>query len=95
MPQGQEKEVTAQTEPQAWLPTPMLHGEPLIDNTSRRDFQKGEGTYVADALEMSLLLLTDMTELKNLRWQDVFLSIKRYLGMVRLSTFVTLLAFVP
>ena len=50
---------------------------------------------MANALERSLLLPTDMTELKNLRRQEVFLSIKRYLGMVRLSTFVTLLAFVP
>ena len=37
-PQGQEKEVTAQTEPQAWLPAPMLHGESLMDNASLRDF---------------------------------------------------------
>ena len=66
-PQGQEKEVDAQPEPQAWLPTPMLHGEPLMDNTSFRDFNKGKGTYVADALERSLLLLVDMEDLKNLR----------------------------
>ena len=66
-----------------------------MDNASLRDFQKGEGTYVADALERSLLLPTDMADLKNLSRQEVFLSIKRYLGMVRLSTFVTLLAFVP
>ena len=66
-----------------------------MDNASLRDFQKGEGTYMADALERSLLLLADMAELKNLRRQEVFLSMKRYLGMVRLSTFVTLLAFVP
>ena len=66
-----------------------------MDNASLRDFQKGEGTYVADALERSLLLPVDMAELKNLRRQEVFLSMKRYLGMVRLSTFVTLLAFVP
>ena len=37
-PQGQEKEVAAQTEPQAWLPAPMLLEEPLMDNTSLRDF---------------------------------------------------------
>ena len=46
-PQGQEKEVDVQPEPQAWLPAPMLHGEPLMDNTSLRDFNKGEGTYVS------------------------------------------------
>ena len=50
---------------------------------------------MADALERSLLLPADMVELKSLRRQEVFLSMKRYLGMVRFSTFVTLLAFVP
>ena len=65
--QGQEKEVTTQYEPQAWLPAPMLHGEPLMDNASLRDFGGGEGAYVADALERSLLLPTDMAELGGLR----------------------------
>ena len=66
-----------------------------MDDASLRDFNKGGGTYVADALERSLLLLADMVDLKNLRMQELFLSMKRYLGMVRFSTFVALLAFVP
>ena len=66
-----------------------------MDDASFRDFNKGEGTYVADALERSLLLIADMVDLKNLRMQELFLSMKRYLGMVRFSTFVALLAFVP
>ena len=66
-----------------------------MDNASLRDFQGGEGTYVVDTLERTLLLLTDMAELGNLRRQEVFLSIKRYLGMVRLLTLVTPLIFVP
>ena len=45
----------------------MLHSEPLMDNASLKDFQKGEGTYVAYALERSLLLPADTAELKNLR----------------------------
>ena len=65
--QGQEKEVTTQFEPQAWIPTLMLHGEPLMDNASLRDFRGGEGAYVADALERSLLLPTNMAELGGLR----------------------------
>ena len=65
-----------------------------MDNASLRDFNKGDGTYVADALERSLLLLADMADLKNLRKQELFLSMKRYLGMVRFSTFMALLAFV-
>ena len=47
----------------------MLHGEPLMDNASLRDFQGGEGTYVADALERTLLLPNDMAKLKNLKRQ--------------------------
>ena len=66
-PQGQEKEVATQTKPQAWLSALMLHGEPLTDNASLRDFQKEESTYVVDELERSLLLPVDMAELKNLR----------------------------
>ena len=93
--QGQEKEVAPQSEPQAWLLAPMFHGEPLMDNASLRDFQGGKGTYVANALERTLLLPTDMAELGNLRRQKVFLNIKRYLGMVRFLTLVTLLVFVP
>ena len=66
-PQGQEKEVVVQPEPQAWLPAPMLHGEPLMDDASLRDFNKSEGTYVGNALERSLLLPADMADLKNLK----------------------------
>ena len=65
-----------------------------MDNASLRDIRGGEGAYVADALERSLLLTADIAELGNLRRQEVFLSIKRYLGMVRLLTLVASLIFV-
>ena len=93
--QGQGKEVAAQPAPQVWLPAPTLHGEPLMDNASLRDFRGGEVTYVANALERALLLPTDMGELGNLRRQEIFLSIKRYLGIVRFLTLVTLLISTP
>ena len=67
-------------------------------NTSLRDFNKGEGTYVADALERSLLLPIDMEDLKNLRRQELFLNMKRYLGMVRplaLAAFLVLVSWFP
>ena len=66
-----------------------------MDNASLRDFRGGEGAYMANTLERSLLLPTDMAELGNLKRQEVFLSIKRYLGMVRFLTLVTSLIFVP
>ena len=65
-----------------------------MDNTSLRDFNKGEGTYVTDALERSLLLPVDMADLKNLRRQELFLSMKRYLGMVRILALAAFLVLV-
>ena len=38
-----------------------------MDNASLRDFNKGEGTYVVDTVERSLLPPIDMEDLKNLR----------------------------
>ena len=65
-----------------------------MDNASLMDFRGGEGAYVANALDKSLLPPVDMAELGNLRRQEVFLSIKRYLGMVRLLTLMAPLIFV-
>ena len=68
--------------PQVWLPTPMLGGEPLMDDASIRDFNGGIGCHVASTLEQTLLLPKDMVELRGLRKNKVFLNAKRYLGMV-------------
>lgn len=58
----------------------------MRDNASLRDFNEGEGARVVDALERSLLLSTDMAELNSLTNEQVFLSLKRYVGMVRAIT---------
>ena len=80
--QGVEKVVIQPPEPQAWLPAPMLGGEPLMDDASIRDFNGGIGCHVASALEQTLLLPKDMVELRGLKKNEVFLNAKRYLGMV-------------
>ena len=67
---------------QAWLPAPMLGGEPLMDDASIRDFNGGIGCHVASALEQNLLLPKDMVELRGLRKNEVFLNAKRYSGIV-------------
>ena len=87
--QVRRKGIDAQFVPSAWLPAPMLHGEPLLEVASIKNLGDGEGGYVADALERALLLLIDMGELKNMRMQEVALSVKRYLGMVRLLKPIT------
>ena len=77
------RSIEAQSLPSAWLPTPMLHRGPLLESASLRDLGDGEGGYVADALGRTMLLPNDMDELKKMRMQEVFLSTKRNLGMVR------------
>ena len=60
----------------------MLNGEPLRDNASIKDFHGGDGCHVASALEEALLLPTDMAELWSIKKNEIFLNLKRYLGMV-------------
>ena len=93
--QGKGKGIEAQSSPSAWLPGPMLHGGPLLETASMRDLGDGEGGYVADALGRTMLLPTDVDGLKKMRMQEVFLSTKRYLGMVRLLKPKTLLTLTP
>ena len=66
-----------------------------MEDASLRDFRGGESTYVADALKRTLLLPIDIKELKNMRRQEVFLSMRRYLAMVRLLILVTPSIFAP
>ena len=60
----------------------MINGEPLRDNASIRDFCGGTGCHVASAFKEALLLPTDMAELWSIRRNEVFLNLKRFLGMV-------------
>ena len=48
---GSEKGDVQLPEPQAWLPAPMLGGEPLTDDASIRDYNEGIGCHVASVLE--------------------------------------------
>ena len=73
----------------------MLHGGPLLETASMRELGDGEGGYVADALGRTMLHPIDVDELKKMRMQEVFLSTKRYLGMVRLLKPKTLLTLTP
>ena len=82
-----------QTKPRAWLPAPMLRGEPLTDDASIRDYNGGIGCQVASALEETLLLPKDMVELRGLRRNEVFLQAKRCLGMVCIAALLLIILF--
>ena len=60
---GSERGDIQLPEPQAWLPAPMLGGEPLTNDASIRDFNGGIGCHVASVLEETLLFPRDMVEL--------------------------------
>ena len=60
-----------------------------------RNLGDGESGYVADALGRTMLLPTDVAELKDMRMQEVFLNAKRFLGMVRLLKPKTLSILAP
>ena len=77
-----EREGNQPSEFQAWLPALMLNGEPLRDDASIRSFNGGTGCHVALSLEEALLFPNDMAELWNIRRNEVFLNLKRYLGIV-------------
>ena len=79
--QGVERGGNQPLEPQAWPLALMLNGEPLRDDASLRDFNRGIGCHVASAMEGALLLPKDMAELRNIRMNEVFLNVKRYLGI--------------
>ena len=78
-------------ESQAWLPAPMLGGEPLTDDASIRDFNEGIGCHVALVLEKTLLLPRDMVELQGFKRSEVFLHTKQFLGIVRIYFFTVFL----
>ena len=48
---GSERDDVQLPTPQAWLPAPMLGGEPLTDDASIKDFNGGIGCHVASVLE--------------------------------------------
>ena len=75
-----EREGNQPPESQAWLPAPMLNGEPLREDASIRSFNGGIGWTLS--LDETLLLPNDMAKLRNIRRNEVFLNLKRYLGMV-------------
>ena len=88
-----EREDVQRPEPQAWLPAPMLGGEPLMDDASTRNFNGGIGCHVASALEETLLLPKDMVELRGFKRNEVFFHTKRFLGMVCIYFFTIFFIF--
>ena len=71
-----------------WAPRLELEGAPIPWNSSIREFQRGHSTYVAKVLEQPLLLPNDVEALRHVWQLDLFMSPKRDLAMVSLSSYL-------
>ena len=66
-----------------WKPSFVLSSkDPVMDDTTLKDLQKGRSGIFSECLEKALLLPEDMHELQSLRKCEVFLSLKRDLAKV-------------
>ena len=73
----------------AWNPRLELDVAVIPWNSTIREFQRGNTHYLANALEQPFLLQKNIAALKNLKQQDLFLSLKRDLALVGLLTCLT------
>ena len=72
---------------QAWSPTLTLDGTAIPYDASLRNYAGGKAGHIVDALEKTLLLPRDMDSYRRFSEHELFLSLKRDLGMVRQLVF--------
>ena len=68
---------------QAWSPKLTLDGAAIPYDASLRNYAGGKAGHIADALEKPLLLSRDMESYRRFNQQELFLSLKRDIAMVR------------
>ena len=60
-----------------------MDGAPIPGNASVWEYQRGRARYIAEALEQPMLLPRDMNAYRRFSLNELFLSLKRDLAMVR------------
>ena len=66
-----------------WSPRLEVDGAPIPWNASIREYQRGRVGYIAEALEQPILLPKDMDAYRRFLQNELFLSLKRDLAIVR------------
>ena len=66
-----------------WSPRLEVDGAPIPYNASVREYQKGRVEYIAEALEQPMLLPRYMDAYRRFSQNELFLSLKKDLAMVR------------
>ena len=65
-----------------WAPVIKMDGASIAYDSTIRESSRGHATYLAQALEQSLLLPKDMVALKRTKQPKLFMSLKRDLTVV-------------
>ena len=66
-----------------WSPRLEVDGAPIPWNASVREYQRDRARYIAKALEQPILLPKDMDTYRRFTQNDLFMSLKRDLAMVK------------
>ena len=75
-------EAAIRREQRTWLPRLELDGAPISWDATMWESQRGQASFLAEALQQPLLLPHDMEGLRNTRQPDLFMSLKRDMAMV-------------
>ena len=70
-----------------WSPRLKIDGAPISWDATIWESQRGQATYLTEALQQPLLLPRDMDGLRNTRQPELFMSLKRDLAMVSQTSF--------
>ena len=71
-----------------WVPRLELDRAAIPWNSSIKEFQRRQSSYVVETLEQYLLLPKDMEALRCMRQPNLFMSLKRDLAMVNLPSYL-------
>ena len=75
-------EAAIRREQRIWSPQLELDGAPISWDATLWESQRGQASFLAEALQQPLLLPRDMKGLRDTRQPDLFMSLKRDMAMV-------------
>ena len=80
---GELERVEVRNPLRTWSPRLEVDGATIPYNVSVREYQRGPVGYITEALEQPMLLPRDMEAYRRFSQNELFLSLKRDLAMVR------------
>ena len=84
-------EVAIRRDQRTWSPRIELDSAPIPWDATLWESQRGQASFLAEALQQPLLLPRDMEGLRKTRQPDLFMSLKRDMAMVRGISYLVLI----